>query len=76
MMVARGEVKGDSLGASRRLEGDLLCFCCHAGGVWAPSDAILTIPTPGSEWTFEKFLFFCKPFTFDTRLITESSERA
>jgi hypothetical protein len=58
------EVRGDSLGAFRRLEGDLTCFCCHAGGVWLPSDDALTIPTPRSEWMFKKFLFFLQAHHF------------
>jgi hypothetical protein len=43
MVVLRG-VKEDFLGAFRRFEGSFGVFCCHAGGVWPPSDDALTMP--------------------------------
>jgi hypothetical protein len=52
MVVPRG-VREGSLGAFRRFEGSLGVFCRHAGGVWPPSDDVLTMHFCGSK------VFFC-----------------
>jgi hypothetical protein len=69
MVVPRG-VREGSLGAFRRFEGSLGVFCRHAGGVWPPSDDVLTMHFCGLKRKFKSvFLFSWKSITFDAGLL-------